>query len=108
MNAALEFVTALLVLVGAGFTLTGSIGLARLPEIFMRLHAPTKATTLGVGSIVAASMLHFGALHDVPSLRELAIPLFLFITAPISAHLIARAARAEASTEQERDPHRGP
>ena len=93
MSALFEVLTALLVLIGAGFTLVGSIGLARLPDIFTRLHGPTKATTLGVGGIVLASLLHFSVAHGTPSLRELAIPLFLFITAPVSAHLVAKVAR---------------
>jgi multicomponent K+:H+ antiporter subunit G len=87
-----EILTSVLVLVGAGFALVGSIGLARLPDFFMRLHGPTKATTLGVGSVVTASLVHATAVTGTPSLRELAISLFLFITAPISAHLLAKAA----------------
>jgi multicomponent K+:H+ antiporter subunit G len=89
----IEFLTAILVLLGAGFALVGSIGLARLPDIFTRLHGPTKATTLGVGAVVMASLLHFNAIQETLSLRELAIPLFLFITAPVSAHLVAKVAR---------------
>lgn len=87
-----EAVTAVLVLVGASFALIGSIGLARLPDLFTRLHGPTKATTLGVGSVVLASLVHFSTALGTLSLRELAISLFLFITAPISAHLVAQAA----------------
>lgn len=91
----LELVTATLILLGAGFALIGSIGLARLPDTFTRLHGPTKATTLGVGSIVIASLVYFNSTSGVLSLRELAISLFLFITAPVSAHLIGRAALAD-------------
>jgi len=87
-----EIVTSLLILVGAAFGLVGSIGLARLPDVFTRLHGPTKATTLGVGSIVIASLVHSSAKTGGLSLRELAISLFLFITAPVSAHLLAKAA----------------
>jgi len=99
-----EIVTSLFILVGAAFALVGSIGLARLPDFFMRLHGPTKATTLGVGSIVVASLIHSGAETGGFSLRELAISLFLFITAPVSAHLLAKAAlrvkeRSSASPE---------
>jgi multicomponent K+:H+ antiporter subunit G len=87
-----ELLTSLLILIGAGFALVGSIGLARLPDFFTRLHGPTKATTLGVGSVVVASLVHSSAVSGTLSLRELAISLFLFITAPISAHLLAKAA----------------
>jgi multicomponent K+:H+ antiporter subunit G len=87
-----DIITSLLILVGAGFALVGSIGLARLPDFFTRLHGPTKATTLGVGSVVIASLIHSSAETGGVSLRELAISLFLFITAPVSAHLLAKAA----------------
>jgi multicomponent K+:H+ antiporter subunit G len=88
----IEAVTALLILIGATFVLIGSIGLARLPDFFTRLHGPTKATTLGVGSIVVAALVHSTALNGTLSLRDLTVSLFLFITAPVSAHLLAKAA----------------
>jgi multicomponent K+:H+ antiporter subunit G len=90
-----EIVTSGLVLVGGAFVLLGSIGLARLPDIFARLHGPTKAATLGVGALVFGSMIYFNATGDGISLRELAISLFLFITAPVSAHMISKAALAD-------------
>lgn len=55
----LELLTALFVLIGSSFILIGSIGLARLPNLFMRLHGPTKATTMGIGGLLIASMFHF-------------------------------------------------
>ncbi len=55
----LEYLLAALILIGAFFTLVGSIGLFKLPDFFMRLHGPTKATTLGVGAILLASALYF-------------------------------------------------
>lgn len=87
-----DVVTSLLLLNGAVFALIGSIGLSRLPDFFARLHGPTKATTLGLGSIVVASIVHFSAEAGRLSLKELTISLFLFITAPISAHLLGKAA----------------
>jgi len=86
-----EYGIAALLLLGAAFMLVGSIGLARMPDFFTRLHAPTKATTLGVGAIVLASMLHHSLLGDGLSLGELAVSLFLFITAPLVGHLLAKA-----------------
>jgi multicomponent K+:H+ antiporter subunit G len=88
----IEIATAILVLTGGAFALLGSVGLARLPDFFMRLHGPTKATTLGVGGMVIASLVHSLAIGNGFSLRELAITLFLFITAPVSAHMLGRAA----------------
>jgi multicomponent K+:H+ antiporter subunit G len=86
-----EIVIALLAVLGAGFTLVGSWGLAKLSNFAMRLHGPTKASTLGVGCVLIASMLWFG-LAGTPSLHELLITLFLFFTAPVSAHLLIKAA----------------
>ena len=90
----LDVVLAVLLVIGAAFTLIGSWGLARLGDFFKRLHGPTKASTLGVGCVLIASMLYFtfrpgsaGA-----SLHELLITLFVFLTAPISAHLLVKAA----------------
>jgi multicomponent K+:H+ antiporter subunit G len=99
----IEAVTSLLVLIGGGFALIGSIGLARLPDFFARLHGPTKATTLGVGSIVIASLVDVSAEAAGISFRELAISLFLFITAPVSAHMLAKAALRSARREQGAD-----
>lgn len=87
----LDLLTAALLLTGATFALIGSIGLARLPDGFTRLHGPTKATTLGVGSILLGSILFFSTRAGL-SLHELLVSIFLFLTAPVSAHLIARAA----------------
>ena len=86
-----DWLTALFLLLGAGFALVGSIGLARLPDIFTRLHGPTKATTLGVGAILLGSILYFSNRHGL-SLHEVLVSLFLFLTAPVSAHLLSRAA----------------
>lgn len=92
MDTAVELLTAFFILGGATFALIGSIGLARLPEFFSRLHGPTKATTLGVGGTLVASSLYFSLRGEGLSLHELLITLFLFITAPVSAHLLAKAA----------------
>jgi multicomponent K+:H+ antiporter subunit G len=83
-------VAALLVL-GGVFALVGAIGLLRFPDFYMRLHAPTKATTLGVGGVLLASM-GMAWWRAEPGLHELLITLFLFITAPVSANLMAKAA----------------
>jgi len=87
-----EWILACLLLLGALFTLIGSIGLLKLPDFYMRLHGPTKASTLGVGAILIASAIHFSLSADGVSLHEILITLFLFITAPVSAHLMAKAA----------------
>lgn len=87
-----EIIISILVFIGAVFTLIGSIGLVKLPDFFTRLHAPTKSTTLGVGAILLASTLYFTFKTGDLSLHEVLITLFLFITAPVSAHLMAKSA----------------
>ncbi|MCB1802102.1 MAG: Na+/H+ antiporter subunit G [Gammaproteobacteria bacterium] len=87
-----EFLLAALILIGAGFTLVGSLGLIRLRDFYSRLHAPTKATTLGVGSLLVGSAVFFSIHDDGISLHEVLVTLFLFITAPVGAHLMAKAA----------------
>jgi multicomponent K+:H+ antiporter subunit G len=86
-----EVLISALALFGAAFTLIGSWGLAKLGDFGKRLHGPTKASTLGVGCVLIASMLWF-ALAGRPSLHELLITVFLFVTAPLSAHLLIKAA----------------
>lgn len=92
MTAAIEIAIVALLAVGVFFVFVGSFGLFRLSEFFKRLHGPTKSTTLGVGCILIASIGHHAVLGEGLGLRELLITVFLFITAPISAHLMAKAA----------------
>jgi multicomponent K+:H+ antiporter subunit G len=86
-----ELAVAVLLVVGAAFALVGSWGLAKLGDFYKRLHGPSKATTLGVGCVLIASGLAFAVVGQ-GSLHELLITLFLLITAPVSAHLLAKAA----------------
>lgn len=92
MHPWIEALVALFLLLGSLFALIGAIGLYRLPDFYTRLHGPTKATTLGVGGMVIASMIHFSISEQSLSLHELLITLFLFITAPVSCHMLAKAA----------------
>ena len=85
----LDIVVSVLLLVGSCFLLVGSFGLLRLPDFFMRLHGPTKATTLGVGGMLLAAIVH--VFNRGLNLRELLIAGFLFITAPVSAFLLGQA-----------------
>ena len=92
MSPIAEFATCVLLLIGSVFALVGAIGLFRLPDFFMRLHGPTKSTTLGVGGVVVASVVFFSNQGNGLSLHELLITTFLFLTAPISAHMLTKAA----------------
>ncbi len=86
-----EWLAAGLLVTSAFFLLVGALGLAKLPDFFMRLHAPTKTSTLGVGGILLVSMLLQAAQGRV-GLVELLITLFVFVTAPVSANLMSQAA----------------
>ena len=90
MSTSWEITISASILVGAFFTLVGSYGLNKLPDLMTRLHAPTKATTLGVGAILLGSILFTFAESGRISINELLIAFFLFGTAPISAHFITR------------------
>lgn len=90
MDLLIELLISLLVVVGGVFGLVGSYGLAKLPDLMTRLHGPTKATTLGVGAVLIASMAFFLWREATLSSHELLITLFLFLTAPITANFIAK------------------
>lgn len=86
-----ELIVAVLLVTGAFFLFVGSFALAKLPDLLRRLHGPTKSTTLGIGSLLIASMVHGIVARSELSIHELLITLFLFLTAPVSAHMIAKA-----------------
>ena len=88
----LDYLLSFLILTGAIFIFIGSLGLVRLQDFYTRLHGPTKATTLGVGCLLIASSVYFSAYAAGLSLHEILITIFLFITAPVSAHMLAKAA----------------
>ncbi|MBD3640707.1 MAG: Na+/H+ antiporter subunit G [Marinobacter sp.] len=92
MSPFAEYAIAFLLLLGGAFTLIGAIGLARLPDFFTRLHGPTKATTLGVGAIMLSSVIYFSARGEGIGISEVLITVFLFMTAPVSANILAKAA----------------
>ena len=83
-------IATLLVIVGAFFLLVGTVGLLRFPDVYNRLHATTKAATLGSASILLAGFFYWGP--QEAGLTSLVGILFLFLTAPTGAHMISRAA----------------
>lgn len=105
MTSLLELLLSVLILIGAAFTLIGSLGLLRLRDFYSRLHGPTKATTLGVGSLLIASAVFFSHQDEGLSLHEVLVTLFLFITAPVAAHLMAKAALHLRLDSLARPPH---
>lgn len=91
MQLIMEIIVSFFLIIGAFFTLVGGIGMVKLPDLFMRLHAPTKSSTLGLGSFLLAAMI-YAAFNSRLGFAELLITLLAFITAPVSANLIAQAA----------------
>ena len=85
-----EILIAALLVLGGIFGLVGSFGLVKLPDQMTRLHAPTKAATLGVGGVLMASLCWFFFFSDHSSWHELLITLFLFLTAPVTGLMIAK------------------
>jgi multicomponent Na+:H+ antiporter subunit G len=88
----IEVIVSLLLLVGLVFTFAGSLGLLRLPDIFCRMHATGKSSTVGVSVIVLASFTYFSASEAGTSIKELLTIVFVFLSGPVGAHMIARAA----------------
>jgi multicomponent Na+:H+ antiporter subunit G len=86
----LEILIALLMFSGSFFTLIASVGLLRMPDLFMRLSATTKAATLGAALVLAAVAGYFRDMGVTG--QALAVIAFLMLTAPVAAHMIARAA----------------
>lgn len=100
---AVEIVVAALLVMGGIFGVIGSWGLLRLPESMQRLHAPTKASTIGVGTaLIAAAMVHFLREGRI-AWPEILITLLVFVTAPLSAILLSKVHLAEG-----RGPKDGP
>lgn len=85
-----EFLVIVLLLLGGGFTAIAGIGVLRLPDVLIRMHASTKAGTLGVGLIVLSVAVHYG--DPLVTSKAVLIIFFLLLTAPVAAHLIGRAA----------------
>jgi len=79
-----------LVVVGAFFLTVGTIGLLRLPNVYNRMHATSKPTTLGTAAIFLAGFVEFGPGSE--GLTALIGIAFLFLTVPTGSHMIARAA----------------
>ena len=85
-----EILSQVMMLIGAIFILIASIGVVRLPDLFMRMHSNSKSATLGVLFIMLGLALHFDTLAIY--IRALAVVLFFMITAPVAAQIIGRAA----------------
>lgn len=89
IEALSDLVVGLLIIVGAAFSLVASVGINRFPDVYSRMHAASKAGTLGSGVILLALAVHADDAATV--MRAIAGFVFLLLTAPIAAHLLAKA-----------------
>ena len=85
-----EIISAILLLIGSLFMLLAAVGVVRMPDLFTRMQTTTKASTLGISCMMLAVAAHFLELSVVT--RSLAVIVFAFLTAPVGAHMIGRAA----------------
>lgn len=92
LNAVIEIITALLLLLGTTLALLSAIGILRLPDVYTRSHAGTKSATLGVLCTLLGTFIFFAGTEQFISIRLLLGILFVFLTAPVAGHLMCRAA----------------
>ena len=85
----IDILTALIWIVGSAFALLGALGLVRMPDVFTRMQASTKASTLGLGCLLIGAALQLGDLGSF--IRLVSIGAFIFLTTPVAGHVIARA-----------------
>lgn len=88
----IEVIVAVLILIGTFFSFLSAIGLIRLPDVYTRSHAASKSTTLGVLCTLFGTFLYFLFSDSYISIRLILGIFFVFLTAPVSAHMIARSA----------------
>ncbi|MGY3714332.1 monovalent cation/H(+) antiporter subunit G [Sutcliffiella cohnii] len=91
-NMIVELVLSVLIIIGVMFTLLSALGLIRLPDIYTRSHAVSKSATLGVMCTLFAVFLFFAYYNGYFSIRLLLGIIFVFLTAPVTSHLLTRAA----------------
>lgn len=92
MNAIIDLLLIVFLLAGTGFVFIAALGVVRLPDVPMRMHASTKAGTLGVMLIAVAVFLTYPTLSIFT--RAMALVLFMLLTAPVAAHMMGRASYA--------------
>lgn len=86
----IHLIVAVLVATGTTFILLAAIGVLRMPDVYMRMQVSTKGASLGAGCVLLAVPVFFGDMAI--AVRALLIIVFIFLTTPISAHMLARAA----------------
>lgn len=92
INIVLNLLVALFVLAGTFFILSASIGVVRFPDVYTKLHAATKASTLGIAFILIGAFTYLYLEHSIVSGKLLLAIVFIMLTAPVGAHMMGRAA----------------
>ncbi|TGB04227.1 monovalent cation/H(+) antiporter subunit G [Halobacillus salinus] len=92
INFVIDITICLSLLIGTFFIVSGSLGILRFPDVYTRLHAATKASTLGVAGVMIGAFLFLFIEHDIISGKLLLSIFFVLLTAPVSGHMISRAA----------------
>lgn len=88
-----DIVTIVLLIIGVAFALLASVAVVRMPDLYTRMHGATKSATLGVGCTILATAIRFADI-ETTTVAILVIG-FLFLTAPVAAHMIGRAAHRQ-------------
>lgn len=88
-----DIVTIVLLITGTAFALLASVAVVRMPDLYTRMHGATKSATLGVGCTILATAIRFGDI-ETATVAILVVG-FLFLTAPVAAHMIGRAAHRQ-------------
>ncbi|SDB90399.1 multisubunit sodium/proton antiporter, MrpG subunit [Pelagirhabdus alkalitolerans] len=94
-----DSIVIILIILSGFFFLVGTLGLIRLPDVFSRMHATTKSDTLGAGLAIVALMVHRGL--DPVSVKLFIILIFVLLTNPTGAHIIAKSAYYKDQTREE-------
>lgn len=92
VSLSIEVIAVILIFIGTVFAFLSAIGLIRLPDVYTRSHAASKSATLGVLCVLFGTLLYFWITQGIFSVRLLLGIFFVFLTAPVAAHVICRAA----------------
>jgi multicomponent Na+:H+ antiporter subunit G len=90
MNLALEILGLIFVMVGLFFMFVGAIGVGRLPDVYNRLHAASKCSTLGLLGLLLGAVFHIGTVGVAA--KAIMVMLFAFVATPLGSHMLAKAA----------------
>lgn len=86
----MDYVIAILIVIGSGFALIAALGVLRMPDFYMRMHAATKAGAFGALLLLLAAALYFGTFRAV--VTSILVILFFYVTTPVAAQTLAESA----------------